>query len=146
MNFKMLGALTGLLLFSSCLRHEKEEKPYVYKELPMPTLGSKPKPAPEKSADAEELSPELAKGKLLYVSNCLQCHNRDPNVKGAVGPEIIDAPLEVMISKVMTSNYPEVLPPGFVPKRKTHAMRAIPKLKDDIPLIWAYVQSVKRNK
>lgn len=145
MNLKIMGAILGSLVLSGCLRHEKEEKPYVFKELPMPTLGGKPKVA-EKAAETEKLSPELEKGKLLYVSNCLQCHNRDPNVKGAVGPEIIDAPLEVMISKVMTSNYPEVLPPGFVPKRKSHAMRAIPKLKDDIPLIWAYVQSVKRKK
>lgn len=146
MNSKLLGALIGSLLLSSCLRNKPEEKPYVYKELPMPTMGQKPKPAVAATPEAEKLSPELEKGKLLYVSNCLQCHNRDPNVKGAVGPEIIDAPLEVMTSKVMTSKYPAVLPPGFVPKRKTQAMRAIPKLKDDIPLIWAYVQSVKKNK
>jgi hypothetical protein len=28
---------------------------------------------------------------------------------------------------------------GFVPKRKSHAMRAIPKLKNDIPAIRVWV-------
>lgn len=88
----------------------------------------------------------LDKGKRLYMANCIQCHNRDPNIKGPIGPEMVDAPLYVMTSKVMTSKYPDPLPPGFVPKRKSHAMRAIPKLKNDIPAIHAWVQSVKKKK
>lgn len=111
-------------------------------------------PMPETPADPVELTKEtgvhivadqatLDRGKNLYMKNCLQCHNRDPNKKGPIGPEIVDAPLEVMTSKIMTSNYPSPLPEGFVPKRKSHAMRAIPKLKDDIPAIHAWVQSVK---
>lgn len=87
----------------------------------------------------------IEKGKRLYLSNCIQCHNKDPNLKGSIGPEMIDAPLEVMTAKVMTGKYPDKLPPGFVPKRKTKAMRAIPKLKNDIPSIHAYVQSVKKK-
>jgi mono/diheme cytochrome c family protein len=88
----------------------------------------------------------IATGKRLYLSNCIQCHNKDPNIKGSIGPEMIDAPLSVMTAKVMTGKYPEVLPAGFIPKRKSKAMKAIPKLKDDIPKIWAFVQSVKKKK
>jgi mono/diheme cytochrome c family protein len=88
----------------------------------------------------------LAKGKRLYLSNCIQCHNKDPNMKGSLGPEMIDAPLSVMTSKVMTGVYPASLPPGFVPKRKSKAMRKIPKLEKDIPAIHAWVQSVKKKK
>lgn len=88
----------------------------------------------------------IDKGRKLYLANCLQCHNRDPNLKGSIGPEMVDAPLEVMTAKVMTGKYPEKLPPGFVPKRKTKAMRPIPKLKNDIPSIHAYVQSLKKKK
>lgn len=88
----------------------------------------------------------ISKGKLLYLSNCIQCHNKDPNVKGSIGPEMVDAPLEVMTSKVMTGKYPAQLPPGFLPKRKTSAMRPITKLKNDIPSIHAWVQSVKLKK
>ena len=88
----------------------------------------------------------ISRGKLLYLSNCIQCHNKDPNLKGPIGPEMIDAPLDVMTSKVMTGKYPAQLPPGFLPKRKTTAMRAITKLKNDIPSIHAWVQSVKIKK
>lgn len=88
----------------------------------------------------------LDKGKRLYLSNCVQCHNRDPNLKGSIGPEMVDAPLSVMTSKVMTGKYPDSLPAGFIPKRKTKAMRPIPKLKADIPAIHAWVQSLKKKK
>lgn len=88
----------------------------------------------------------IDKGRRLYLSNCIQCHNKDPNLKGSIGPEMVDAPLTVMTSKVMTGKYPEPLPAGFVPKRKSKAMRPIPKLKNDIPAIHAYVQSVKKKK
>ena len=88
----------------------------------------------------------IEKGKRLYLSNCIQCHNRDPNIKGSLGPEIVDAPYVVMYSKVMTGVYPEKLPEGFVPKRKSKAMRKIPKLEKDIPAIYAWVQSVKKKK
>ena len=90
--------------------------------------------------------PNLEKGKRLYLANCIQCHNRDPNLKGSLGPEMVDAPLEVMTSKVMTGLYPAKLPAGYVPKRTTKVMRKIPKLQKDIPDIYAWVQSVKKNK
>jgi mono/diheme cytochrome c family protein len=88
----------------------------------------------------------LDRGKRIYMSNCIQCHNRDPNLKGSIGPEMVDAPLTVMTSKVMTGKYPAPLPAGYVPKRKTSAMRALPRLQKDIPAIHAWVQSVKKKK
>ena len=88
----------------------------------------------------------IEKGKRLYLSNCIQCHNRDPNLKGPIGPEIVDAPLSVMTAKIMTGGYPAVLPAGYVPKRKSSAMKKIPKLEKDIPAIFAFVQSVKKKK
>ena len=89
---------------------------------------------------------DLEKGKRLYMSNCIQCHNRDPNLKGSIGPELVDAPLEVMTAKVMTGKYPNPLPAGFVPKRKTSAMRKLPQLQKYIPAIHAWVQSMKKKK
>lgn len=88
----------------------------------------------------------VEKGKRLYLSHCIQCHNRDPNLKGSLGPEVIDAPLSVMTSKIMTGAYPAVLPLGFVAKRKSKAMKKIPKLQKDIPAIYAFIQSVKKKK
>jgi mono/diheme cytochrome c family protein len=88
----------------------------------------------------------LDRGKRVYLSNCIQCHNKDPNIKGSIGPEMVDAPMEVMTSKVMTGKYPDPLPAGFVPKRKTSAMRKLPQLQKDIPAIYAWVQSMKKKK
>jgi mono/diheme cytochrome c family protein len=113
----MKGVLTGLLLFTQI---------------------------PEASAEVTKAL--LDRGALLYKSNCIQCHNKDPNLKGSIGPEMVDAPLEVMTSKVMTGAYPAVLPAGFVPKRKSKAMRKLPQLQKDIPAIYAWVQSVKKKK
>jgi mono/diheme cytochrome c family protein len=118
MNFKLMGALLGSLLFSAVSFAQVVKTDAAF----------------------------IATGRRLYLSNCIQCHNRDPNIKGSIGPEMIDAPLDVMTAKVMTGKYPEKLPDGFVPKRKSKAMRAIPKLKNDIPKIWAFVQSVKKKK
>jgi mono/diheme cytochrome c family protein len=87
----------------------------------------------------------IDKGRRLYISNCISCHNKDPNVKGPIGPEIIDAPLEIMTAKIMTGKYPDLLPEGFKPKRTTKLMRPITKLKDDIPAIYEYVQSMKKK-
>jgi hypothetical protein len=91
-------------------------------------------------------SADLVKGKRIWMSACIQCHNKDPNVKGSIGPEVVDAPLEVMMSKVMTGKYPKSLPSGYIPKRKTSAMRALPQYGKDVPSIWSYVQSVKKKK
>lgn len=88
----------------------------------------------------------IAKGKRVYLSSCIQCHNRDPNLKGPIGPEMVDAPIEVMTAKVMTGLYPRKLPAGFVPKRKTKLMRPLKQFKNDIPAIHAWVQSVKKKK
>lgn len=89
---------------------------------------------------------DLEKGKRLYMSNCIQCHNRDPNLKGNLGPELVDSPLEIVYAKVMTGVYPEKLPVGFKPKRQSKVMRKIPHLQKDIPAIHAWIQSVKKKK
>ncbi|WP_408095707.1 hypothetical protein ACJVC5_11740 [Peredibacter sp. HCB2-198] len=88
---------------------------------------------------------DINKGKRIWLSTCIQCHNRDPNMKGSIGPEVVDAPMEVMLAKVKTGKYPEKLPAGFVPKRKTKAMRPLPQHEKDVPSIFAYVQSVKKK-
>lgn len=155
---KFYGALLGpFLLLQACNdKSAPVPEPTVTPPQQTVTQGA-PVKAPEPPADSAEQTSQagvhvstdqasLDKGKRLYMANCIQCHNRDPNKKGPIGPEMVDAPLEVMVSKVMTAKYPDPLPPGFVPKRKSRAMRPIPKLKEDIPAIHAWVQSVKEKK
>lgn len=117
---------------------KKVEKPKVEKTVEAAPSEGKV----EKVVDPATL---IAHGKEVYTKNCLTCHNKDPNVKGAIGPELVDAPLEVMIVKVRTGRYPDVLPPGFVPKRKTKQMRKFPNLEADVPAIHAYIQSLKKK-
>ena len=88
----------------------------------------------------------LARGAKVYKANCVRCHNADPNLKGNLGPEQVDAPFEVVVSKIMTGKYPDPLPKGFVPKRKTKVMASLKSLKADIPYIYAWIQSVKKKK
>ena len=57
---------------------------------------------PVHTAETMDPAAMIAKGKEVYTKNCLTCHNKDPNVKGAIGPELVDAPLDVMLVKVKT--------------------------------------------
>ena len=90
-------------------------------------------------------SVDLDKGRRIYFSNCISCHNKDPNLKGAIGPEIKNVPYEVLESKVLTGKYPEKLPTGFIPKRKTQLMRPIPKIKDDLKVLHAWIVSMNKQ-
>lgn len=88
----------------------------------------------------------LERGARIYKAQCVRCHNKDPNLKGSIGPEQVDAPFDVVVSKIMTGKYPEPLPKGFVPKRKSKSMTPLKALKADIPYIYAWIQSVKKKK
>jgi mono/diheme cytochrome c family protein len=149
MKLFIIGSLVGSLLFLSSCKNGHDEHEFVVKEVRKPTLGAKPddeSPAAPAAGGAIEGESDLDTGKRIWMTTCTQCHNRDPNIKGAVGPETVDAPLEVMYAKVMTGRYPENLPAGFVPKRSTKLMRKFPQYEKEIPKIWAYVQSVKKAK
>lgn len=149
MKLFIIGSLVGSLLLLTACNSKHGEHEFTVKEVRKPVLGAQPddEAAPAVAAGGPvEGESELDTGKRIWLTTCTQCHNRDPNVKGAVGPETVDAPLEVMYAKVMTGRYPEPLPPGFVPKRTTKAMRKLPQFENDIPKIWAYVQSVKKAK
>jgi mono/diheme cytochrome c family protein len=84
-------------------------------------------------------SVDINRGKTIYLSNCIACHNKDPNKKGSLGPELVGSPIEVFKTKILTgSQYPE----GYAPKRKTKIMKKLPKLENEIPNIYAWIQSV----
>mgnify|MGYP003390260105 CR=1 FL=1 len=87
---------------------------------------------------------QLDAGRRAYMAVCIQCHNKDPNKKGSLGPELTDAPLEIMQYKVAHGTYPTTLPTGYIPKRKTKAMRKLPNSVKDVANIHAWIQSVKK--
>jgi mono/diheme cytochrome c family protein len=138
-----IGTLVAVFFYASVVTIEKTvPKPQV--EAPVAHVEEAPK-AEVVIAKVEEAPViDIEKGHKIFLTQCIACHNKDPNIKGAIGPELTDAPLDLMKIKVVTGRYPEVLPEGFVPKRKTKLMKKFPQLEADVPSIHAWIQSVKK--
>lgn len=155
----VIGGVLTALLFLSFACQDKSETPVTETAAPNPAttveaqpVEVNPTPATAPANDALfGLSPitsptaaDLERGARVYKSSCVRCHNPDPNQSGSLGPSQVDAPFEVVVSKIMTGKYPDPLPAGFTPKRKTRAMTPLRSLKADIPYIHAWIQSVRK--
>jgi mono/diheme cytochrome c family protein len=79
------------------------------------------------------------RGQALYLSNCIACHNPNPKTSGSLGPEVAGASLILLEKRILEGSYPE----GYLPKRKTKMMLPLTHLKDDIPALYAYLNSFK---
>ena len=80
----------------------------------------------------------VARGRRVYVANCTVCHNTDPALPGSIGPAIAGAQRGLVEARVLRAEYP----PGYTPKRPTHAMVALPQLAGSIDDLAAYLASV----
>jgi len=87
------------------------------------------------------VSPEVTKGKQIYQTVCIACHASNPNQAGALGPPVADASQGLLEAKVIHGEYP----PGYTPKRDSHAMVPLPHLQPDIPALAAYLASVAKG-
>ena len=138
-----IGTLVAVFFYASVVTIEKTvPKPKV--EAPVAQVEEAPKAEVVVAKVEEAPAIDIEKGHKIFLTQCIACHNKDPNIKGAIGPELTDAPLDLMKIKVVTGRYPEVLPEGFVPKRKTKLMKKFPQLEADVPSIHAWIQSVKK--
>jgi mono/diheme cytochrome c family protein len=81
------------------------------------------------------------KGRIVYMTNCVVCHNPNPNLAGSQGPPIAGSSRELVEDRVLYLKYP----PGYTPKRTTHAMRAIPQLKNQIDDLTAFLAEVAQK-
>lgn len=75
------------------------------------------------------------RGKSIYMSNCMACHNVDPTKDGSVGPAVMGSSKELLEARIMKAEYPA----GYKPKRDTHTMVALPHLEKEIPSLAAYL-------
>ena len=75
------------------------------------------------------------RGRRVYLANCITCHNPDPTQPGSAGPEVAGASRELLEARVVHATYP----PGYTPKRPTHAMVALPHLAARIDDLAAYL-------
>ena len=82
------------------------------------------------------------RGRIVYMTNCVVCHNADPNLPGSQGPPIAGSPRELVYDRVLFLKYP----PGYTPKRTTHAMRALPQLANRIDDLTAFLAEAAKQK
>ncbi len=79
------------------------------------------------------------RGKSIYLSNCIACHNVNPSIDGSVGPAVSGSSLELLEARILRAQYPE----AHKPKRESQQMPAFPQLKSEIPAIHAYLNSAE---
>jgi len=88
-----------------------------------------------------ELSELAQRGRTTYLSVCIACHNTDPSKDGSLGPAIAGSSLALLEAKVLHGKYP----PGYAPKRSSHAMPPQPQLADRIKALHAYLSEANGN-
>jgi mono/diheme cytochrome c family protein len=84
----------------------------------------------------QAVSPEAERGRQVYQSQCIACHNPDPAQAGPVGPPVKGSSRELLEVKVLRGAYP----PGYTPKRPTAVMQPMPQLADTIPALGEYLK------
>ena len=87
------------------------------------------------TACAEDGTP-TARGKQVYLAQCIACHNSDPAKNGPLGPAIRGSSQELLEAKLLRGNYP----PGYTPKRNTAIMPVQPQVKPRIAELAAFLK------
>ena len=77
-----------------------------------------------------------AKGKQVYMANCIACHNVNPAKPGALGPELKGSSKALVSARVLSAKYPK----GYKPKRATKMMPPMPHLKGNIDDLAAFLK------
>jgi mono/diheme cytochrome c family protein len=113
------GLLAAATVLSSCTRSSEQGT-------------QAPAPSSEGASAAGNLA---ARGRAVYQSSCIACHNADPKKSGSLGPEVWGASLELLQRRILDAEYPA----GYVPKRSTHVMQKMPQVQKDIPALHAYL-------
>lgn len=89
--------------------------------------------------DGASIDSAEVRGEKIYKNVCVTCHGPDPNQDGTIGPAIAGSSVELVEAKLLRGEYP----PGYAPRRQTQLMAPLPHLKDYVPDLAAYLQSVQ---
>ena len=84
----------------------------------------------------------VQRGRIVYMTNCIVCHNINPNLPGSQGPAIAGSSRALLEARVLHLSYP----PGYKPQRTTHAMRNFPQLAPEIDNLAAFLQAAKTGR
>ena len=82
------------------------------------------------------LSAEAERGRQIYQSQCIACHNPDPAKTGPIGPDVRGSSEELLRAKVLRGSYPA----GYTPKRPTKIMQPMPQFANDSPALAEYLR------
>jgi mono/diheme cytochrome c family protein len=83
----------------------------------------------------DPLSKLKARGKVVYLSNCIACHSTNPSAAGSQGPAVAGSSRDLLAAKILRGVYPE----GYKPKRTSGAMPMLPHLEPDLDALEAYL-------
>lgn len=87
-----------------------------------------------------EVTPEaklISRGKAIYMSNCIACHNSNPKLAGSQGPDVHGSSKELLTARLLHAKYPD----GYKPKRESAIMPALPHLGPEIDALTAYLNA-----
>ncbi|HEY3234875.1 MAG TPA: hypothetical protein VGJ84_09155 [Polyangiaceae bacterium] len=77
----------------------------------------------------------VLRGRGVYMTSCIACHNPDPSRPGNLGPAVQGASLKLLRLRVLKAQYP----PGYTPKRTTRLMTPLPHLAGEIDALHAFL-------
>ncbi len=76
------------------------------------------------------------RGREVYLSTCIACHNSDPAQDGPLGPAVKGSSRELLEAKLLHGKYP----PGYTPKQNTALMLPQPHLERSIADLAAFLK------
>jgi mono/diheme cytochrome c family protein len=79
---------------------------------------------------------DAAKGKQVWLSQCVACHNADPGKDGPIGPAVRGSSRDLLDARVVHGTYPA----GYTPKRDSKVMPPRPDLVASVPDLAAYLR------
>ncbi len=77
-----------------------------------------------------------ARGRQVWMANCVACHNPDPARDGTLGPAVKGASPALLEARLLRAEYP----PGYKAKRETKVMPPRPDLAPAISDLAAYLR------
>ncbi len=143
----IVAALAALALAWAACSDGGSSAPAPSKAEPAKPTASKPAtpakpsatPEPTKAEPAEPDPAQLvARGRQVYMANCIACHSQNPAQDGALGPAVAGSSYALVEARVMHGTYPE----GYTPKRSSKVMIPLPHLANELTALTAYLDSV----
>ena len=79
---------------------------------------------------------DAERGRIVYLAQCVACHNPDPSKPGSLGPPVKGSPRDLLEARLILGTYP----PGHKPKRESSVMQPMPHLVAALPDLEAFLK------